>query len=127
MRWSNPFSQSRMSHQAIGHAMMFAMITGRLNCHTRSRTMSRVRRQDLADADLLRPALRGEGGKPEEAEAADDHRQGRECGKDLRTRVLGLVELANDVLAELGLERTSLVICFHWRSTAASTVEGSPR
>ena len=76
MRWSNPFSQSRMSHQAIGQAMMFAMITGRLNCHTRSCTMSRVRAPKyLADADLLRPPLGGEGGKAEEAKAADNHRK----------------------------------------------------
>ena len=61
--------------------------------------------QDLSNADLLRPPLGGEGGKAEEAEAADDDREHRECGEALRARILGLVELANDVLAELGLER----------------------
>ena len=54
------------------------MITGLENCQASSRTMSRdAGAEHLADADLLGPALGGEGGEAEQAEAGDhDGEQG---------------------------------------------------
>lgn len=63
------------------------------------------RAEHLADADFLGPALRGESRQPEQSQAADDHGEQRESGKDFRASIFGLVEIAHDVVTELGFER----------------------
>ncbi len=106
IRWSKPFSQSRIIHQATGQAMTLAMITGPAELpHEQLNDVASPRAEHLADADFLGPPLRGERGESEQAEAADDHREQREGREDLRPRILLLVQLADDVLAELGVER----------------------
>ena len=68
--------------------------------------MSWVRAPEhLPDADLLGPPLGGEGGEAEQAEAGDHDGEQGEAGEGLGARLLGVVELGDDVLAIIGLER----------------------
>ena len=64
-----------------------------------------ARAEHLPDPDLLGAPLGGEGGEAEQAEAGDDHREGREAGEHPGLRGLLLVELGDLVLAEHAVER----------------------
>jgi hypothetical protein len=86
----------------------------------------RPRAQHLADADFLRPPLRGERSKAEQPKAADDDGEQRESGENLRPRLFGVVKLANNVLTELRLERNFRRELFPFLLNGRSTAPGSP-
>ena len=66
--------------------------------------------QHLADADLLGAPLGGEGGKAEQAEAADHHREDREGGEWLGPRFVRIVESRMMSSLNLALNGTSSAI-----------------
>ena len=106
MRWSNPFSQSRIIHHATGQAMTLAMITGRLNCHTSSLTMSRVRAPSTLRIPISlvrRSAVKA--ARPNSPRQPMITARSEKAAEDLRPRVLHFLYASFDnVFAELGVE-----------------------
>ena len=106
IRWSKPFSQSRISHQATGQAITLAMITGRLNCHTSSRTMSRVRAPSTLRMPISlvrRSAVKA--ARPNRPRQPMITASSENAAKIFARASSALYSSRDDVLAELGLER----------------------
>ena len=114
MRVSKPSSQSRIAHQATGQAIRLAMITGLENCQASSPTMSRMRAPSTLRMPISlvrRSAVKA--ARPNRPRQATITASSGEAGEHLGPRRLRLVELDDDVLAELG-RRTAR----RWRSAS---------